>query len=114
MEKEAIVKSLSHDWSTVKEKYKLTAHLGQGASGEVVSGKNRETGEKVAIKLIKNVSKSVYSARKVLREIVLLRKLSECPNNMFTVKLIEIIFPKDWEQEPEDLSTDCSPVEVKR
>ena len=77
--------------------------------------KNRETGDKVAIKLITDVSKTVYGARKVLREIVLLRKLSECPNNIFTVKLLDIVIPPMKDDGIENESTeDTSPADVKR
>ena len=77
--------------------------------------KNRETGDKVAIKLITDVSKTPYGARKVLREIVLLRKLSECPNNIFTVKLLDIVLPPLKSDGIEDESTeDTSPSDIKR
>ena len=93
----------------------MISHLGTGAFGEVVLAKNRETGDKVAIKLITDVSKTPYGARKVLREIVLLRKLSECPNNIFTVKLLDVIIPPSKEEVIEGESTeDTSPAEVKR
>ena len=47
----------------------------------------------VAIKLIKNIDKSAYSMRMLIREIVLLRKLSEIKGNIFTVKILDIIIP---------------------
>mgnify|MGYP001150325504 CR=1 FL=1 len=48
----------------------------------------------VAIKLIGDIENSSYSVRKVLREIIILRKLSEIEGNIFTVKLLDVIIPK--------------------
>ena len=59
----------------------------------MVKAKHRVTGQKVAIKLIKDINKSIYGLRKVLREIVLLRKLSEMEQNIFTTKIVELILP---------------------
>ena len=42
---------------------------------------------------MKNIFNDVYQARKVLREITLLRKLSRIPNNIFTSQLYDIILP---------------------
>ena len=47
----------------------------------------------VAIKLIQNIDKSSYTTRKVLREIIILRKLSEMDENLFTIKLLDVIIP---------------------
>lgn len=47
----------------------------------------------VAIKLIQNIDKSSYTTRKVLREIIILRKLSEMEENLFTIKLLDVIIP---------------------
>jgi mitogen-activated protein kinase 1/3 len=82
-------------WSdpSIKKNYKLLEELGKGSFGTVVKAKNRQTGAKVAIKLIKDINKSSYSLRKLLREIIILRKLSEIENNIFTIKLLDIIIP---------------------
>jgi len=58
-----------------------------------VSAKNRQTGQKVAIKLIDNIKKSIYSLRKVFREICIMRKLTNMNKNIFTIKLVEIVLP---------------------
>ena len=49
----------------------------------------------VAIKLMKNIFGDSYQARKTLREIKILRKLSRIPNNLFTTGLLDVILPSD-------------------
>jgi len=56
---------------------------------------HRETKQLVAIKLMKNIFADSYQARKTLREIKILRKLSRIPNNLFTTLLLDIILPVD-------------------
>jgi serine/threonine protein kinase len=53
--------------------------LGKGSYGMVVEGKDNKTGEVVAIKKILNVFSSNGDAKRILREIKLLRKLKH-PN----------------------------------
>lgn len=48
---------------------------------------------------MENVFGDVYQARKTLREIKILRKLSRIPNNIFTTNLIDIILPTEFEKE---------------
>ena len=55
---------------------------------------NRLTGEKVAIKLIEQNQQSYYSSVKIIREIKILRKLSE-DNYMHTTRLLDIITPDE-------------------
>lgn len=57
----------------------------------------RDTKQVVAIKLMKNIFLDSYQARKTLREIKILRKLSRIPNNLFTTALIDIILPADMQ-----------------
>ena len=44
--------------------------------------------------MILDIDKSSYHLRKLLREIIILRKLSEIEDNIFTTKLLEIIIPE--------------------
>lgn len=69
--------------------------LGNGSFGTVVKAKKRSTDQFVAIKLIKNFNHSSYKCRQVLREILILRKLSQSDTNYFTTKLLDIILPED-------------------
>ena len=50
-------------WNTVSIDYNITKKLGEGAYGTVVEAKSKLTGERVAIKLIRNCFRSVYSSR---------------------------------------------------
>lgn len=58
---------------------------------------DKETKQVVAIKLMKGIFNDLYSARKTLREIKILRKLSRVPNNLFTSILYDIILPTEVE-----------------
>ena len=85
---------LSKEWEQVFKKYAFIKKLGQGSFGTVIKAKNIQTGQKVAIKLIKCLDHQ-YSVRKVFREIKLMRKLSEIQNNIFTTKVIDVILPEN-------------------
>lgn len=43
--------------------------------------------------MLPNAFKSEYNARKTLREIMLLRKLTEMEDNIFTTKVLDIVVP---------------------
>jgi len=70
--------------------------LGEGTYGQVIKAKCKKTGEIYAIKLIKNIFKCVYQARLTYREIFILRKLSEVEENIFTTKLVDLIYPMQF------------------
>jgi hypothetical protein len=38
--------------------------------------------------------------RKILRELIILRKLSEMKDNIFTTRILDVILPKDLEKKP--------------
>ena len=67
--------------------------IGEGSFGSVVKAKCLKTGKLVAIKLIKDIKTSAH-ARSLLREIVILRKLSEMENNQFFTQIIDVILPE--------------------
>lgn len=48
---------------------------------------------------MKNIFDDLYQARKTLREIKILRKLSRIPNNLFTTNLLDIILPIEVEEQ---------------
>lgn len=58
-----------------------------------MKAKNITNGQVVAIKLIESIQKDTYMLRKVIRELFILRKLSEISNNIYTTKIIDVILP---------------------
>ena len=89
--------------SLVKQ-YKIKGKLGAGGFGIVFDAKDRLTGQKVAIKMIE-VRQDSYYIRKLLREIIILRKLSEMEDNVFTNKLLDVILPTGVQNEIESQGT---------
>ena len=55
------------------KKYSLIKPIGHGAYGVVISALNAETGDKVAIKKIPHAFDDIIDAKRILREIKLLR-----------------------------------------
>ena len=88
--------SISNDahWAAVKKRYQLVECIGKGTFGRVVKAIDHESGRKVAIKQIKLDLQNKYYLRCLKREILNLRKLSSCDQNIFTNKLLEIILPE--------------------
>ena len=72
-ENDSDVDRISSTWAHLQKDFKLLELLGQGSFGQVVKAQNRETGKVCAIKLIRNGFKTAYDAKKVLREIKILR-----------------------------------------
>jgi serine/threonine protein kinase len=54
---------------------------------------NRKTGKVCAIKLIVNAFEDQETAKKIFREVQIMRKLSSVKQNIFTTKLTDIIAP---------------------
>lgn len=65
---------------TVENRWKLVRQMGIGAFGAVVSAQDTISGEHVAIKQINRVYEKPQLARRVLREITLLRHFQTHPN----------------------------------
>ncbi|KAF0691546.1 Aste57867_17258 [Aphanomyces stellatus] len=78
-------------WDEVSPKYQLETVLGQGSYGQVVRCKHVATGEVVAIKKIRNVFSDPIDAKRILRELCILRQL----NHRNIVQIKEIICPAD-------------------
>jgi len=92
----------------IEKRYELIKIIGKGSYGCVTKAKCKETGKLVALKVMKNQTKTEYEIIKLLREIQLLRKMNEIyqkankkiyPNdpksqeNPFIPALIDIICP---------------------
>ena len=71
-------------WDELQSTYEIIESLGKGAYGTVVKAKSLKTGQVVAIKLIQDIQKDAYMMRKVIRELFILRKLSEIKSNVYT------------------------------
>lgn len=53
----------------------------------------KRSNKTVAIKYISNAFEDIKNAKKVYREVAILRRLSSMENNIFTVKLLDIVLP---------------------
>ena len=65
----------------------------------MVKATHRDTKQTVAIKYIADAFSDMYSVKRVYREIAILRRLSSMEDNIFTVKLIDVIIPQETENE---------------
>ena len=90
---DAFSSQLDDAWKFLEVEYELLEKLGEGTYGLVIKAKHRESGKVCAIKHIKDVFYNIYEAKKVLREIHILRKLSLETSNLFLVKLLDVIVP---------------------
>ena len=68
----------------------LTIYSGDGSYGFVASALDTKTGNKVAIKKIKNAFSDLIDAKRILREIKLLRQFNS-HENIVTILGIQII-----------------------
>ena len=68
--------------------------MGAGTFGEVMKAQDRQTGKIVAVKYIKDVFHHPYAFLKLMREIQILKALSQMSRNVFTTKLIEVLLPQ--------------------
>ena len=87
---------LSSAWEIPITYYDLEEVVGEGSYGQVIKGVCKKTHRDVAIKFIQNVCESEYDCVKVIREVQLMRRLSEIPGNTHTIELIDLLLcPKD-------------------
>ena len=89
-------------WKCIEDDYELLKIQGQGSFGQVVKATMKAKKKTVAIKYIEDAFDSIYTAKRVYREIAILRRLSSMENNIFTCKLIDVIIP-----ETEDRGQPC-------
>ena len=89
--------------------YQIDREIGNGVSSRVFSAINIDTGEKVAIKKIKNFLENKHESLRILREILLLRQLKH-PN---IINLKEIAFE---DEDPKNLSLvlEYLPADIKK
>ena len=75
----------------VDVKYKPWKPIGRGAYGQVCSALDEQTKKKIAIKKVTNAFEDLVDAKRILREIKLLRHFNH-ENVVGIVDLIEVIF----------------------
>lgn len=69
--------------------------VGHGSFGCVFKAQHKTTKRVYAIKQISNIFSSLYSFKKLIREIQILKQLSQMEGNIFTTKLYDVIIPED-------------------
>eukprot|EP01016_Furgasonia_blochmanni_P040233 TRINITY_DN510_c0_g6_i1.p1 TRINITY_DN510_c0_g6~~TRINITY_DN510_c0_g6_i1.p1 ORF type:complete len:492 (-),score=136.14 TRINITY_DN510_c0_g6_i1:154-1629(-) len=78
------------DWN-VGDNYEIVKQIGSGSYGSVVEAIQKSTGNKVAIKRLNRLWEDKIDCKRILREVVLLRKMDH-PN---IIKVVDIIEPED-------------------
>lgn len=76
----------------IGDEYALKKEIGKGSYGVVVLAKHLPTGKMVAIKKLNEVFVYVQDAKRILREILLLRELK---NHRNVIRLYDIIVTED-------------------
>lgn len=79
--------------SELDGRYEFVRYLGRGSYGFVAEGRHLKSGRRVAIKKIERIFDNRIDAKRLLRELRILRILKDCP---FIVGLIDILPPKDF------------------
>jgi len=74
----------------VGDDYLLIREIGQGSYGTVVHAKHLPTGKSVAIKKLENVFSNPIDAKRLLREVIILRMMGRHRN---VVRLYDVIEP---------------------
>ena len=87
-------------WNQLEKTHglKMTKTLGEGSFGQVYEAQCLQSQQKFAIKLLKEPFRNTQTALQTLREIKVLRKLSQVEDNIFTTKLVDIILPPEVHQ----------------
>ena len=86
-------KDNSQIWMLIESKYDVIKMLGKGSYGQVALVRDLNTNEEFAVKYIDDVFYNAYEAKKVCREIQLMRYLSNHKENIYTVKLKDLVIP---------------------
>jgi mitogen-activated protein kinase 1/3 len=83
----------------IPERYKLIRQIGHGAYGVVISAHDEVTGKDVAIKKVRRAFDDCVDAKRILREIKLLKKFEH--ENV--IRIIDLIPPPPTSEEFEDV-----------
>lgn len=84
-----------NEWEYVRKDYKIKEHLGTGTYGAVYKVKHRESKKEFAAKYIKDFINNDTVARYMVREIIILRKLTNMQSNIFSTQLYDILLAGD-------------------
>jgi serine/threonine protein kinase len=86
-----------NDLDYIKKNYRIKEFIGSGSYGKVYRAKNRHTKQVCAIKHVQGFLENDEHAKMMVRELTILRKLSQIENNIYTTKLQDIIIAGDPE-----------------
>ena len=76
--------------------YSLMRIIGSGSYGQVVQARHRKSGTVVAIKFVKQLFDNQNETKKQLRELHILRKMTQMPGNVFTTKIYDAFLADDF------------------
>jgi|TARA_B110001450_G_C17606872_1_gene475486 mitogen-activated protein kinase 1/3 len=90
---------LEASWKCVKDDYKIVEVIGEGTGGQVVKGIHRETKIVVAIKKIDCGFMDLGFMKYVLREVSIMRQLTQMEQNIYTPKIWDILIPEKYQND---------------
>jgi serine/threonine protein kinase len=79
----------------VGSEYRVIRIIGQGSYGSVAEAIHKATQKVVAIKRLEDIFADLEDCKKMVRELLLLRQLNDCP---FVTKILDIIEPPSMTQ----------------
>lgn len=96
-----LLERLPAAWRSLTKDYEFIKIQGQGSFGQVVKATHKAKNKTVAIKYIADAFDNIHSVKRVYREIAILRRLSTMEDNIFTVKLLDVIMPEESSKDEE-------------
>jgi serine/threonine protein kinase len=84
-------------WIQACVEYKLIKIIGRQSGEELIKAQHKLTKQMVEIKVVHTNFDDQNEIRKIITEIQILKYLSRAKNNVHTVKLVDIIISKNFE-----------------
>ena len=78
-------------WAELGNGYIVLNVQGNGSFGQVIKAYSVSLNKFVAIKFIKNAFDSVQIAKRIYREVAILRQLSQMEGNVHTTELLDVV-----------------------